>query len=284
MTAQRLLRGVGNVLAVNEDAPLLDIGQAQQKLGERCFARAAHTHQANSLTSGNMQLELIKHLRSRIAVGVVEVDVHKIDGALLHLQVRCTWLVGHQTRLVEDGRHAACVAESAVKALKPVVDEVELVGDGVGVGEHNHQRTGRDAVPRVAARNEHRHHRHDHHRDACRDNAAGKRCPHALRVALHHFPVRVVEQAPLVIFTAVGLHRKDVGNRIGQLSRKLVLRAGGLLVQRENALVEIIRDAGIQGQKRHQYRNIQGDARQQYAASENHRADNRQKREHDGLN
>ena len=179
--------------------------------------------------------------------------------------------------------HAARVAERAVEALQPVVDEVELVRHRVGVGEHHHERAGRDTVPRVAARDEHRHHAHNGDGDARRHDAARQRRPHALRVARHHLAVRLVEQPPLVVLAPVGLHRQDVRHRVGQLARQLVLRAGRLLVEVQDALVHVVRHARVHRQQHHEDGHVHRHARREDGTGEHHRADDRQKRERDGF-
>ncbi len=195
------------------------------------FPGPARSYDSNPLTGGYMQFEVVEHLRAGIAVRVPEANVLEVDGPLAHLERRRVGRVGHEPRLVEDDGHAARIAEGSVEALQAVVDEVELVRHGIGVGEHHDERAGRDAVPRVAARDEHRHHAHDEDGDAGRDDAARERGPHALRVARHHFVVRLVEQAPFVVFAPVGFHRENVGHRVRQLARKLVLGACRLLVE-----------------------------------------------------
>ena len=72
-----------------------------------------------------MQLEVVEHVRARVAVGVPEVDALEVDGALAHLELRRAGLVVHEARLVKDDGYAARVAERAVEALQPVVDEVD---------------------------------------------------------------------------------------------------------------------------------------------------------------
>ena len=283
LAAQRLLRRLGDVLAVDEDAPLLDVGQAQQKLRERGLPRPARAHEAHALACGDMQLEVVEHVRARVAVGVPEVDALEVDGALAHLELRRAGLVVHEARLVKDDGHAARVAERAVEALQPIVDEVELIRHRVGVGEHHHERAGRDAVPRVAARDEHRHHAHDGDGDARRHDAARQRSPHALRVARHHLAVRLVEQPPLVVLAPVGLHRQDVRHRVGQLARQLVLRAGRLLVEVQDALVHVVRHARVHRQQHHEDGHVHRHPRREDGAGEHHRADDRQKRERDGF-
>ena len=187
--------------------------------------------------AGMCRLKSSEHLGLHVAVGVPEVDVLEVDVALPHLERLRAGLVGHEARLVEHGGHAARVAEGLVDALQARVDEVELVRHRVRVGEHEDDRARRDAEPGVAAGDEHRHHGHDDHGDGRRGDAAGKRGPHALRIARHHLAVRRVEQPPLVVLAPVGLHGQDVGDRIRQLAGQLVLGAGGLLVQVQDALV-----------------------------------------------
>ena len=203
--AKALLRAFGDVLPVDEDATVLDVGQAQQQFRERGFAGAAQADQTHSLTCGNMQVEILEHRGFRIAVGVVEADSLEIDGAVPYHHVRRAGRVGHKPGFVKGLRHPAGIAEGAVEALQAVVDEVELVRDGVGVGEH-HERAGADAVPCVSAGDEHGHHAHDDHGDARGDDAAGQTRPHALAVAFHHLAVRLIEQRALVVLAPRGLH------------------------------------------------------------------------------
>ena len=184
-----------------------------------------------------MKLKLIKHLRLRIAVGIEEVDTLKIDSATAHLQIRRTRLVCHQTRFIENGSHATRIAKCTIKALEAVIDEIELVGNGVGIGEHNNQCARSDAVPRIASSNKHGYHRHYHHRDAGSNNATSKRCPHTFRIARHHFPVRVIKQPTLIVFAAIRFYRQNIRHRVRQLARKLVLRTSGFFVQGKNALI-----------------------------------------------
>ena len=184
-----------------------------------------------------MKLKLIEHLRLRIAVGIEEVDILKIDSATAHLQIRRTGFVCHQTRFIKNGSHAACIAKCAIEALEAVVDEIELVGNGVGIGEHNHQRARSNAIPCIAPCNKHGDHRHDYHRDASSNNATRKRCPHAFRIACHHFPVRVIEQSTLIIFAAIRFYRQNIRHRIRQLARKLILSTSSFFIQGKNALI-----------------------------------------------
>ena len=136
----------------------------------------------------------------------MEADSLEIDGAVPYHHVRRAGQVGHKPGLVKGLRHSAGIAEGTVEALQAVVDEVELVRDGVGVGEHHHERAGANAVPCVSAGDEHGHHAHDDHGDACGDDAASQTRPHALAVAFHHLAVRLIEQRALVVLAPRGLH------------------------------------------------------------------------------
>ena len=213
----------------------------------------------------------------------MEADSLEINGALAYHHVRRAGQVGHKPGFVKGLRHAAGIAEGAVEALKTVVDEIELVCDGVGVGEHHHERAGADAVPRVSASDEYGNHAHDDHGDACGDDAAGQTRPHALAVTFYHLAVRLIEQRALVVLAPRGLHGKDVCHRIGKLTGQLVLRAGGFLVQRKDALVHVVRNASVHDQQGHEDGNVYRHTRRQNGAREYHRADDRQKWEGDGL-
>ena len=237
LATQRLLRALGDVLPIKKNAPLLNVGQAQQKLRERGFARAGKTYKANALACWYMQFEIVEHLRFRIAVAIRKANALEIDRTLTHLQIGRAGNIGHQSRLIERGRHAARIAKRAIEALQTIVDEVELVCDRIGIGKHHHKRARRDAIPRIAARDEHGHHAHNDHGNRCRDNAARKRGPHALRIARDHFPVRCIEQPALIVFAPIRFNGEDVRYRVGQLARQLVLGARRLLIKRQNALV-----------------------------------------------
>ena len=261
--AQALLGDLGHVLPVDQDPAFLDVTQAQQQLGERGLTGSAHAHKPDALACGDVQLEVVEDLGAHAAVGIPEVDSLEVDGSLAHHQGFGVGRVGYQARLVEHARHAACVAEGAVEALQAVVDEVELVGDGVGVGEHHHQGARRDAEPGIAARNEHGNHAHDHHGDARGDDAARDGRAHALAIAGDHFAVGLVEESALVVLAAVGLHRQDVGHRIGKLARKVVLGARRLLVQVQDALVHDVGGGGVDDQQHCEHGNVGGHARGQ---------------------
>ena len=85
----------------------------------------------HTLTCGNMQVETVEDLRAHATVRVEEVDVLKVDRAFAHHKLWRARLVRHQARLVQNLGHAGRIAERAVETLQAVVDEVELVRDGV---------------------------------------------------------------------------------------------------------------------------------------------------------
>ena len=115
--AQALLRAGGDVLPVNEDAPVLDVGKTEQQLRERGFPRAGKPHQANALPRRDMQIEAVKHLGAGATIGVPETDPLKIYLATRHRHVGRAGNVVNQARLVEGSRHAARVAEGAIETL-----------------------------------------------------------------------------------------------------------------------------------------------------------------------
>ena len=277
MTAKRLLRAAGDVLPIHKNAPLLDIGKAQQKLRQGGLARPAHTDKANALTWGDMQVEILKHARCRRTVGIPEPDIAKVDFPVAHPQIGSARKIGHKPRFVEHLRHPARIAERAVHLLQTVVDEVELVRHRVGVGEHEHERAGRDAVPGISPDDEDGDRTHDDDGDARGNDTARERCAHAPVVALDNAAVRLVEKRALVILASVGLHGKDIRDRVGQLTRQLVLRARRLLVEPENPLVHIVGHTCVYREQHHQDGNVDGHARNQHSTGEHDRAKHRQK-------
>ena len=63
--AQALLRHVADVLAVDADAALLDLVEAQQQVDERRLARARAADQADALARPHDEVEVVEHRAGR---------------------------------------------------------------------------------------------------------------------------------------------------------------------------------------------------------------------------
>ena len=61
--AQALLRDVADVLAVDADAALLELVEAQQQVDERRLARARAADEADALARADHEVEVVEHAR-----------------------------------------------------------------------------------------------------------------------------------------------------------------------------------------------------------------------------
>ena len=206
LAAQALLRAARDVLAVHEHAAALYVVQAQQQLGERRLARARFAHQTHALARRHMKRQVVEHALARRGVTVCEAQVLKINRALAHLELGGVLVVRHQARFIQHTRHLGRIAQRAVDALHHGAHVVQTHGEVVRIGKDHDERAGRDAKPRVAARDEHTHHGHSDD-----DKARGR------KVALHHgvhrdrlgvacSTVGGIEQVALKVLAPTGLN------------------------------------------------------------------------------
>ena len=139
MCAQALLGHRGDVLAIDEDAPALQVVQAQQQADQGRLAGAGGAHQADLLAGAHLEVEPADH---PAGLAVVEVDVLETHRASADPQGLGVRAVEHLARL-DDGAHAvlhgADVLEDAVDhphdPFGHVVDadhQAQGQGDGAG--------------------------------------------------------------------------------------------------------------------------------------------------------
>ena len=81
--AQALLRHVADVLAVDADAALLELVEAQEQVDERGLARARASDEADALARPHDEVEVVEHLAA-VAAAVGERDVLEADLAARH--------------------------------------------------------------------------------------------------------------------------------------------------------------------------------------------------------
>ena len=86
-----------------------------------------------------------------------------------------------------------------------------------------------------------------------------------------------------MLLAPVGLHGKDVGDRVGQLSGQLVLGAGRPLVQVQDALVHDVGDDSVHREHGHEHAGVNGYGGKQDEAGEGDRAQDGKEREVHGL-
>ena len=87
LLAQAVLRHLRDVLAVDQDAPALDVVEAQQQVDDRRLARARAADQADLLAGPDVQVELLDHV-ALAAVGeahLLEADVAARDDERLRV-------------------------------------------------------------------------------------------------------------------------------------------------------------------------------------------------------
>ena len=77
--AQRILRDFGDVLPVDQDAPALDVVEAQEQVDQRRLARAGAPHQADFLAGPDCQRQVLDHA---LLLPVVEADMVQNDLAV----------------------------------------------------------------------------------------------------------------------------------------------------------------------------------------------------------
>ena len=170
------------------------------------------------------------------------------------------------------------VSDAAVELLERHVEPVELHRQRVGVGEEHDERARADAEPCVSACDEDDNRDHDDDDDCAGYRAAQDRGAHALGVGAHDVVVGLVEDLSLVGLASVRLYREDVGDRVGELAGERVLRRGGLLVEREQALEEPIDDDDVDDEKHREDAYVDRDDREKQADREDRRAYDRDDR------
>ena len=79
LAAQALLRAACDVLAIDQDAPLLDVREPQQQLRERGLARTAHAYETHALPGGDVQVEVLDALVAAGHGNRLEVDSGDIE-------------------------------------------------------------------------------------------------------------------------------------------------------------------------------------------------------------
>ena len=101
LTAKTLLGAVAHVLPVHQHAALLHVVQRAEELGERGLARAGAAHQANTLASGDVEVEVLEDVVILGRVRVAEAQVLEIDATLGDGKRLCVCVVCHERWLVE---------------------------------------------------------------------------------------------------------------------------------------------------------------------------------------
>ena len=76
--AERILRDAGDILPVDQDAPLLEAVEAQEQVDERRLAGARRADQPDLLARADEEREVADHV---VALAVAERDVLEGDGA-----------------------------------------------------------------------------------------------------------------------------------------------------------------------------------------------------------
>ena len=159
-----------------------------------------------------------------------------------------------------------------------LVDHVEPKGQVVGIGEDQDQRTGGDAVPGVAARDEDGLDDHDDDDDAGGDRRAEQCRVHAAGVRGADFLVGLREEVFFVGFPAGGLDGEDVRDAVGQLAGEPVLGAGGGCVARQGTPEQEPDDDDVDDKDGRQDDDVERDQRCQHDDGQDRRGDERHQR------
>ena len=271
LTAKTLLGAVAHVLPVHQHAALLHVVQAQKELGERGLARAGAAHQANTLASGDVEVEVLEDVVILGRVRVAEAQVLEIDATLGDGKRLCVCVVCHERWLVKHARHLGGIAKSAVDALHHGVKVVEAHREVVCVGEHHDQCAGANTKPGVATHHKDRDHKHDGSDERRRGKAATHGCAHVDVLGRHCLAIRRCKEPTLVVLTAVGLDGKDVSHGIREHAGEFVLRTRGLGREWKYAPVHAIGNDHVE----HEHHNKDCHKERRYGGENTHR-------EHDG--
>ena len=85
MGAQALLGDAGDVLAIDQDAPALQLEEAQQHVDQGRLAGARLADQPDPLARRDREIDVLQHAARR---AIAETHVLEADGATRHLSVR----------------------------------------------------------------------------------------------------------------------------------------------------------------------------------------------------
>ena len=116
LRAQAVLGDGGDVLAVDQDAPALQVMEAQQQMGQRRLARAGAPDQADPLARADVQVHVADQRLALPRLAVAEADALEADLAARHRQRGRARPVDHPARLRQRGQavlHRADVLEQA---------------------------------------------------------------------------------------------------------------------------------------------------------------------------
>ena len=218
-----------------------------------------------------MERQVVEHALACRGITVCKAQVLKINRTLAHLELGGVLVVCHQTRLVQHARHLGRIAQRAVDALHHRAYVVQTHGEVVRIGKDHDERTGRDAKPRVAARDEHAHHGHGDDDKARGRKVALHHGVHRYRLGVARGAVGSIEQVALKVLAPTGLDGQDIRGRVGQHARQLVLRGGRRGRKRHDALVHKPDKRNVDDHNAHQDHG----KRRHHRSERRHRADNR---------
>src|SRR5690554_3492235 len=100
LRAKAVLRDVGNVLAVDEDATRLHVIEPQQKVDESGLSRAGATYHAELFTRLDDEAQI---LNDAALLAVVEADIVEDDATFAHDDVLRALAVVHEARQGDRG-------------------------------------------------------------------------------------------------------------------------------------------------------------------------------------
>ena len=287
---QRDLGDFRNVLPVDADASFLDVRETQEQFREGGLAGTGPADEADALSGGDGHREVFEDvldgaglLRVDLsvfsdAVGVLEAEIIKADLSVGDVEVHGVRNVVDQAGLIEVLGHFGGVAEAAVDDRHGLVDHVEPKGQVVGIGEDQDQRTGGDAVPGVAARDEDGLDDHDDDDDAGGDGGAEQCRVHAAGVRGADLLVGLREEVFFIGFPAGGLDGEDVRDAVGQFAGEPVLGAGGGRVAGQGTPEQEPDHDDVDDEDGRQDDDVERDERRQHDDGQDRRGDERHQR------
>lgn len=141
-----------DVLVVDGDFTILDIGEAEEEFGEGGFAGTGATNKTDAFTWLNIEGEVMED--GVFIFGVSESDLIDFDMALFDFEYWGFWLVGDGLSRVENESHLMSITEGAVELAEDVVDNPELTANLERICSYENKCADTNTKPETAVNKE----------------------------------------------------------------------------------------------------------------------------------
>ena len=144
LAAQRLLRGVPDVLAVDQDPSAGDVVQPLHQFYKRGLAGTGAADQADPLTGADIHREPL--VQRRAVAAIVERHFLEHDAPAVNIDRRGIGGIGNADRLVMDGDELLHVVDRTLQVVDVHADIAQIGVDDVVAGQHVGDVAGRGAA------------------------------------------------------------------------------------------------------------------------------------------